>query len=116
MSAYVSGTIGQATSSAAPGAGASINATLVPDAGVYSARIIIELSGTAETQLANLRLRMNGAVVIAALPTTPGPAPTVIDLDRIVTDAPNRNVDLQVVAAATAGAIYTTTVLLTRIS
>jgi hypothetical protein len=116
MSAYASATIGLAATAAAPGAGAVVTSVVAPDAGVYSARIIIELSGTAETQMVNLRLRVGGVATVTALPTTPGPAPTVVEVDRVVTNAANLAVDVQAIAAATAGSIYTVTLLLTRIS
>lgn len=112
---YVEDTVGITSSAAAPGAGAVV-ATVTPNTvspGVYSARIYIELSGTAETQLANLRLR-NGAVNKIILPSTPGPAASPVEIDRIVVQA-NTAVDVAAIAAATAGSIYTVTLLLTRI-
>lgn len=114
--AWVADTAGNTASAAAPGAGAVVT-TVTPDAalsGEYSARISIELSGTAETQLVNLRLRVN-AVNKITLPSTPGPAPSVIEVDRVKVDA-GQAVDVQAIAAATAGSIYTVTVLLTRIA
>lgn len=114
MPPFVADTFGSSASLVAPGAGISI-VSLLPDPvndGVYSARIIIELSGSAEAALANLRLRVNG-VNRVVLPTTPGPAPTVIEIDRLTVRA-LQAVDVQVIAAAAAGAVYTVTMLLTR--
>lgn len=116
MAPFTTDTTGNAASAAAPGVGVVV-ATVTPDAvldGIYSARIIAELSGTAETQLANLRLRVGG-VNKFPLPSTPGPAPTVIEIDRLTVRA-GQAVDVQAIAAATAGSIYTVTILLTRIS
>ena len=113
MSAYVSDTFGGAASAVAPGAGAVVNTQNVADAGDYSAKITIEMSGTAETQLANLRLRVGGVNKIT-LPTTPGPAATTIEIDRISVPAAGTAVDVQAIAAATGGSIYTVTLLLTR--
>lgn len=118
--AYPTDTQGTTGSSVAPGAGAPI-VSVSPDAaaaaigGTYSARIIIELSGTAETQLNNLRLNINGVSKIAALPSTPGPAASVIEIDRLYVPA-NASVQVVAVAAATGGAIYTVTLLLTRVA
>jgi hypothetical protein len=112
---YSGDSVGNTASSAAPGAGAAV-AAVTPDAnlpGTYSARIIIELSGTAETQLANLRLRVNGVNKIV-LPSTPGPAPSVVEIDRVFVGA-GQVVDVVAIAAATAGSIYTVTILLTRV-
>jgi cellulase/cellobiase CelA1 len=114
--AWVADTVGNSASAAAPGAGVVVT-TVVPDAnlsGEYSARVIIEMSGTAEPALANLRLRVNGVNKIV-LPSTPGPAPTVIEIDRLKVDA-GQAVDVQAIAAAAAGSIYSVTILLTRIA
>jgi hypothetical protein len=111
---FTTDTAGNSASAAAPGIGVVVT-TVTPDValdGIYSARIIVELSGTAETQLANLRLRVGGVNKIV-LPSTPGPAPSVIEVDRLTVRA-GQAVDVQAIAAATAGSIYSVTILLTR--
>ena len=116
MSAYPANTLSAVASVTAPGAGADVVQIAGVPAGVYKVRAIIALTGTAETQLTNLRLRQGGTLV-ANLPSLPTAAsPVEIVLDQVEVDADNSDVDIIAIAAATAGAIYTAQLTMTRIS
>lgn len=95
-----------------PGAGVVIASVAAPAEGTYRACIVVHLNGTAETLLRNLRLRENGATV-ADLSSTPGSATYIIE--RFEVNQGGGNVDVVAIGLATAGAIYTVQILLTRI-
>lgn len=104
-----------AGTAAAPGAGAAVAslAGLVVG-GVYKVRASLTLTGTAETQLANGRIRQNG-VTIGAVPTLSGAGQHVVELPRVTVGA-NGTVDVTAIATATAGAIYTASIAATRVA
>lgn len=101
-------------SAAAPGAGAVVADVTVP-VGVYRVLVKIELTGTAEVALRNLRLRQNGVAVAAVedLPTLSG---TPIELTIPELTATGTGViDVIAIAAATAGSIYNVQITADRI-
>lgn len=86
--------------------------------GVYRVRVVLSLSGTAETATTNALLRTNGAAATggggsARMATIAGASVTV-DVPRLTCGA-NGVIDVATVAAATAGAIYTTLLTATRV-
>lgn len=103
-------TVGNSQSSAAPGAGTGMCTVTVTAGGTYRLEITVNLSGTAETQLANLRLRDN-TTNLFTLPSLQGTAKYAVE--RVANAGGNFNV--QVIAAATAGSIYTIGMTATRV-
>lgn len=87
-----------------------------PLGAVFKALVIIRLSGTAEPQLTNLALcQFSGAgrITKLLLPTTPGD-PSRIEVDR-VTIAPSTSLAICTINDMTAGAIYSMTLIATRL-
>lgn len=107
-------TLQAAATAAAPGAGSVLVSVAVPSAGNYRVSGVIVITGTAETQLVNLRLRQNAAVVGLVLPTVTGFV-VPFEFERVEVTAAG-NIDLQVVSAATAGSVYTANLVVTRAS
>lgn len=104
--------IAGASSTTAPGATTTVsNNAAGVSGGIYRLDITINLSGTAETQLANLRLRSNGSN-IATLASLPGS--NRYQVERVT--SLGGNFDIQTISAATAGAIYTVFFTATRIA
>jgi hypothetical protein len=110
---YAQPTLGNANTAAAPAASAQLaKVTLTAaTAGPYKVVVSINITGTAETQLNNLRLRQNG-VLVSVLPSVPGANQYVFE--RV--DAAVGDLDVFVIANATAGSIYTTSVQATRLN
>lgn len=108
--AVVSGS-GTATAPAANAILAQLT-TLTPG-GIYEVKMFLALTGTAETNLRNVRLRQNGVAAIDLIPTLSGTNWLQIVSEVLVTGG---NLDVQVIAAATAGSVYTTLLLASRIS
>lgn len=108
---HVADTVGGAGSAGAPAAGSLVHGFVVLEPGLYSARIVLALTGAAEPQLANMRFRVGG-VTKTVLPSTPGVS--TIEIDRVLVNA-IAFVDVIAIAAATVGSVYTATILLTRI-
>jgi hypothetical protein len=106
-------TLEVATSTAAPGATTAIATLAAPQPGSYRVRGTIIITGTTETQLVNLRLRANAVVVGTLLPTVTGLV-VPFDFERVEVTA--GNLDLQTVAAATAGSVYTVLLNATKTS
>lgn len=110
----VGSTVGVGHTAAAPAGAASLATVTAPEDGVYSVRAYAILTGTAETQLTNLRLLVAGVNKINNLPSVPG-FNTAIEIDRIQAKSGD-NFVIAVGNAATAGSIYTTLLLLTRVA
>lgn len=105
--------IGSGTA-AAPTANTVIAAITAPPPGVYRVTVELTLTGTAETATANARLRQN-TVAVATLPTVPGIGATPpIVLPRVTVTG--GNIDVQAIAGATAGSIYTAVITATRVA
>ena len=109
-------TIGQQTLSAAgtaaaPGAGSAIATITAPAAGMYRVRMIYQLSGTAEAAVKNLRLA--GTTFTADFPTV-GASVIAVEVMNVSMDGA-ANLRALAVAAATAGSVYTVTILATRL-
>jgi hypothetical protein len=104
-------TLEVATSTPAPGATTAIATITSPQPGSYRINGVIVITGTAETQLVNLRLRANGVVVGNLLPTVTG---LVVPFEFERVDLTAGNLDIQTVAAATAGSIYTVILTATK--
>lgn len=109
-------TIGQQSlqasgTSAAPGAGAAVATITTPAQGMYRVRMTYQLSGTAETAVKNLRLA--GATFTGDFPTI-GTAITTVVVDNVSMDGA-ANLRAVAVAAATAGSVYTVTIVATRL-
>lgn len=99
---------------AAPTANTVIAVITAPPPGVYKVTVELTLTGTAETATANARLRQN-TVAVATVPTIPGigaTPPTV--LPRVTVTG--GNIDVQAIAGATAGSVYTAVITATRVA
>jgi hypothetical protein len=97
-----------------PAANQVIAQIVAPPPGVYKVTVELTLTGTAETQAANARLRQN-ATAVATLPTVSGAAVTPpVVLARLTVTA--GNIDVQAIALATTGAIYTAVITATRVA
>lgn len=105
--------IGQGTQ-AAPTANTVIASITAPPPGVYRVVVELTLTGTAETATANARLRQN-TVAVTSLPTisTVGATPPIVIQRLTVTGG---NIDVQAIAGATAGSIYTAVISATRVA
>ena len=114
MTAYPANTLVKAASVTAPGAGAVVAAITAPPEGVYQVVVNIFLTGTAETQLSNLRLRENGATVFDALPSLSTMNVRLV-FEQVEVNPGGGNLDIVAIAAATAGAIYNVVLIATRI-
>jgi hypothetical protein len=95
---------------AAPGAGSAIATIATPAAGTYLVRMTYQLSGTAETAVKNLRL--SGATLNVDYETLGTPINNVI-VDAMTMDGV-ASIVAKAVAAATAGSVYTVTIVATR--
>lgn len=116
MPAFQDNTRTASAATTTPGAGAVLASIAAPPAGVYRVQVTIVLSGTAETALANLRLRENGATVADALPSLSAAAgPLTLTFDRVEVNEGGGNLDVIAIAAATAGAIYSVVLQATRV-
>jgi hypothetical protein len=116
MPAYQENTLTNSASTAAPGAGAVVASIAAPPPGVYKVKLLIVLTGTAETALANLRLRENGATVATALPSLSAAAgPVILEFDRVEVNEGGGNLDVIAIAAATAGSVYNVVLQATRV-
>jgi hypothetical protein len=71
------------------------------------------LSGTTETATQNVKLNLNG-VVFATLSSISAAGWATLVLEKVTINGSN-NVSLAVVSAATAGAVYSTQIEMTRI-
>ena len=107
----VADTLLHSVSNAAPAANAVQAAISSPTPGTYKVVATVSLTGTAETQLANLRLRVT-TVSQGAVATIVGT--TQYTFERVT--IASGNIDLMVAANATAGSIYTTSLQATRIA
>lgn len=90
------------------GNAAAISGTPTP--GVYRVEVQLLVSGTAETQGTNLRLRAN-SVVVGSIPTLPGERSMVWPRVTLT----GGTFDVNTAAVATTGAIYTCQLRVTRI-
>jgi hypothetical protein len=118
MSAWPGNTLTAVASVTAPGAGADVVQIASVPSGVYKIRVLIALTGTAETALANLRLREGGNIVgdLPSLSAAAGPVEICFEQVEVNPDADDVvDVDIIAIAAATAGAVYTIHLALTRI-
>lgn len=102
---------------AAPGANGTVAVIVAPTPGVYRVRGFLMLTGTAETQLVNGKIRVNGAAITGGgagslIPTLTGVL-VPFDFNRVVVGA--GNIDIVAAAAATAGSIYTAMLTATRV-
>lgn len=117
MPPRVDDTLGDTRTTAAPAAFTVLAGLTGLPAGIYSARVIMQLTGTAEVALVNARLRhiVNAVTTkFTTLPTISGLQLT-LDFDRIQVSE-GASVDVANVAIATGGSIYTVTLLLTRLT
>lgn len=105
-------TVASTGTAPAPGIGGLIVAATIIDPGVYHVRAYLLLSGTAETLAINTALRFN-TVQKCRLITLPGPL-ICVEIERYFCST-IQNLDLTAVAAATAGSVYTGTILATKI-
>jgi hypothetical protein len=96
---------------AAPGAGSAV-ATLTPAAGTYRVTLIYQLSGTAEAAAKNLRLSGTGTSFSTDFPTS-GAGTVVVVIDAVTMDGVG-NLRATAIAAATAGSVYTVTIIAAR--
>lgn len=104
------------STTSAPGAAATIlSVTGLTVGGVYKLEIVIALTGTAETSLANLRLRTNSASIAGGgiLPTISGSIVT-LQFARVPVGADGK-MEILSQGAATAGSIYTLRLAATRV-
>jgi hypothetical protein len=118
MSAWRGNTLSAVASVTAPGAGADVVQIANVPSGTYKVRALITLTGTAETALANLRLREGGNTIgdMPSLSASAGPVEICLDQIEVNPDADDAvDVDIIAIAAATAGAVYTIHLALTRI-
>ena len=98
----------------APGAGATLAGTATDtDGGLYDVEILIALTGTAETQLRNIRLFAGATLAADNLPSISALGWMSIKL-RVELD-PASSFGLVAIAAATAGAVYNVVLLATPI-
>ena len=98
-------TLHDSNTAAAPAINTVLAVITAPPPGVYRVKAILSLTGTTETQLQNLRLRSNAVAVGDVLPTLSA-KDLELEWDAVV--VPAGNIDLQVVASATAGSVYNT--------
>ena len=99
----------------APGAGATLAATgTFAEGGLFDIEVLVLLTGTAETAVANVRL-FSGAAAVATFPSISGAGWTSIKLRNVEVD-PGTALGLTAIAAATGGAIYTTAIIASRTS
>lgn len=104
-----------AASVAAPGAGIAVASLAgLTVGGIYHVTVGLILTGTAETQLVNARVRQN-ATAIGSLPSVSGIARAWIDLPRVTVGA-NGTIDVVAIAAATGGSVYTADITATRLA
>lgn len=108
----IADTIGTTTSVSAPALGTSAGFLATPPPGVYKVKFTILLTGTAETQLANLVVKINGANTALVLPSISAFINT-IEIPRLTITS--SNLQLVTVANATAGSVYTVTIIASRI-
>lgn len=104
---------GGGATTAAPGAGSQFVGVTPSQAGLYRVEVLIALTGTAETALANARLKSLGATLISGLPTLSGQV-IRLTFDRVNCDGTNP-IQLVAQSAATAGSVYNGTILYSRI-
>ena len=106
---------GAGASSTSTGAGSAVvNVTAPTTPGTYKIVCTYAVTGTAETALANLRLKWNNVIKISGLPTLTSSGFYTVCVERADLDGVN-NIRLEAVAAATTGAIYTGSITYTRI-
>lgn len=96
----------------APGAGAPVCSVTIPTGGIYEIEVNIMLTGTAETNLNNGRLRV-GDVTNQLIPTLTG-VPFRFRIARAYIPD-NSQVAFSAGAAATAGAVYAAYICATRV-
>jgi hypothetical protein len=111
VSEIVTQSLSASGTAAAPGAGTAV-ATLTPPAGTYKVSLIYQLSGTAETAVKNLRLSGTGTTFSADFPTI-GTAVVTQIIDAVTMDGVG-SLRATAVAAATAGSVYTATIIASR--
>lgn len=114
--------VAAAATAAAPTAGTAITTLAAPAAGNYKIQVWIAVSGTATTAAAdsnNVNLKAGATTVAPLLPyncstagnlTNPGPFEYYRTLDG------STNLTINVIANATAGTVYSGTILATRVS
>jgi len=106
--------LGNAGSVTAPGAGSGVTTLAAPPAGVYDVTFAFFLSGTAETALANVRVRKGTTNIVNTLPSITGAAAVVVRCPRVTLDGASA-LSIQSIAAATAGAVYSGWIIATRV-
>lgn len=94
-----------ANSATAPGAGSAFCTLSAPPAGTYKIKFAWALAGTAETALANVRVKLNGTNYLTPMMSLSGTGRMETVLENVTLDGLNA-VQLVAVAAATAGAVY----------
>jgi hypothetical protein len=95
-----------------PGANTTIAQASLPTAGKSKILIHYCLSGTAETNLANVSVVVNGSAIVTSLPTITGSGWHEIELYVYTTGT----VYVRSQSAATSGAVYSASVSVTRLS
>lgn len=105
-------TSGGGASTSAPGAGSQF-VGVTPPAGLYRVYVTYQLTGTAETQLANIRLKTKGATLISGLPSISAFVWSHT-FDRVEADGTNP-IQLVCVSAATGSSVYTGSIICNRI-
>lgn len=106
-------TKGITVTAAAPGATTTVTTLSgLTTLGVYRVRVVVALTGTAETAPVNLVFRQS-AVQIIFLPTISGQIVTC-EFPR-VTLTTGTTMDARTIAAATAGSVYTVQICATRV-
>jgi hypothetical protein len=109
--------VANAGSVTAPLAGAnvtSIAAGSLP-AGVYDVVVTYFLSATAETALANVRIRKGVTTIFGGLPSITGAAPVTVRMPRVALDG-TLALAVQASAAAAAGSQYSAAIVATRVA
>jgi hypothetical protein len=111
----ISDSVANGGSVTTPAAGANVTSIASGSlpAGIYDVSFGVLLSGTTETQTANVKIK-KGATVITQLPTISGAAPVTDDIKRVTLDGTTA-LNMVVTALATTGAVYNGWLIATRV-
>jgi len=109
-----SSTIEAGGTATTPAAGATLASVTIPaGGGLYQVTVVIELSGTAETQTENAQLLIGASTVASPLPTISGQTVTInLPAENLAAGT----LAVKTIALATTGAIYNVTLTATQVS
>jgi len=109
---YIADALSNAVTSAAPAVNTVLASLTTPAKGEYIVRAFIFVSGAAETQPLNVRVR-SGSTELCRLITAQNLLDSTSDTFVVSVDGAT-NIDMQVVANATAATVYTSRLTATR--